>query len=129
MKYYNFLPGFILVGIFVFLMVLQNVFNVDIPVIKNFKRPFLVFFIAGLMLCAFGTIGHSFSNFIRNGSVDWFVVAMILVGILIVFTGLAALLGKTPVMGFITKQSAFSIISVMIVIKIILATIRIIRFS
>lgn len=127
MKYYNFLPGFILVGIFVLLMVLQNVFNIDIPFIKNFKRPFLIFFIASLMLCAFGTIGHSFSNFIKNGSVDWFVVALIIAGILIVFTGLAALLGKTPVMGFITRQSAFTIISVLIVVKIILATIRIIK--
>ena len=129
MKYYNFFPGFILVAIVVLLLVLNYAFDLNIPLVRNFKRPFLMLVILGFSMCAFGTIGHSMSNLVVDGKVDFMVIGLMATGALILLVSALAFFGKEPVWGFITKNSAFYIVGGLIVVKIVLATLRVMRLS
>lgn len=128
MKYYSFLPGFIIVALLIVLLTVQTFFKVDIPVMKNIKHPARLLFIMGFMLCAFGTTGHSVLHLFKTG-INLYTILLIATGLIITVFAVLRLMMKVPVFGISTMPQTFIVLSSLIVIKIILATIRMMTFA
>ena len=129
MKFYTFLPGLIVVFILTVLVVLNTAFNLNIPVIKNFKNPFIALLILGFLMCAFGTLANTMVNMIKSGKVDFIVLAMMLAGVLIIVISALSLFGEKPAFGFLTQNAAFYSVTALIALKIVVSTIRVLIIS
>ncbi len=129
MKFYTFLPGLIVVFIIALLLVLNTVFNLNIPVIKNIKNPFIVLLILGFMMCAFGTLANSMVTMIKSEKIDFSVVLMMLIGVAIIVVAALGLFAKQPAFGFLTRTVAFYSVAALIAVKIIISTIKVILIA
>lgn len=125
MKFYPFFPAFILVSIFTLLVFLFAAFQIQIPIIKDFKNPMLMLFLGGFMMCALGTLSHAMNHIVYQGKLDFLVILMILAGTLLLVIGTWAIFGKTPVFGFMTTKMVYYSFFILVMFKIVISTLRI----
>ena len=129
MKYFTFFPGFVVVLLFAVLLTMTKAFHLDMPLLKDIKRPLVALVIAGLMMCAFGTLAHTVSGFFNGTPVDALFIVTVLVGLLIlVVSGLAIFSGK-PVFGLFSENASYWVVTSLLVVKIAISTVRLIRLS
>lgn len=129
MKYFTFFPGLIVVFAFTVLLILTKTFGLNVPLMKNIRQPLVALVIAGLMMCAFGTLAGTVSGLFKGAAVDVPFVLSVLAGILLLVVGGLAIFSGKPVFGLFSKDASFYVIASLIAVKIILSTIRVIRIA
>ena len=125
MKTFTFLPGLVVVFAFTVLLIATQLFQLNIPVLKNFKQPLIPLAIAGLMMCAFGTLAHTMSSAVTSAHVDWMLVVTVLVGVLILLIAGFGIFSDKPVFGLLSKNAAFYAVASLLGVKVLLSTARI----
>ena len=128
MKFYSFLPGFLIIGLIVVLLTLDYYLHLNIPVLRNIKQPALFLLLFGVLLCGFGTTGHGMFHLFKSGF-NIYTIILILTGLTIAVIAAARFIFKYPIFGISSTAQTFTILLSLILFKVIISTVRMITWT